>query len=213
MLRFRHVTSSEAETTAWGHALARVLRPGDVVRLDADLGAGKTTLVRAVASGLGADPRLVSSPTYVIANEYPIPSGRLVHVDAYRLSADDEIDSIGLDQADESITIVEWARRIALPDPGAHIEIEITGETERAFDVALPNEWRARDAVEDLHADVVRCPSTNLVVAPGDPWYPFASERARMADLHGWMSGSYRVARPLGPDDDPGSLASAPDAP
>lgn len=204
MLTWRVETESPEQTSEWGRLLAAVLRPGDLIRLDGPMGAGKTTLVRAVATALGADPRLIASPTYVIAHEYPITSGLLVHIDAYRVGASDELDSIGLDDLDKAITIVEWADRIedGLPADGASIVIDVTGETGRAFTPSLPDSWRVRPGLERLGTDVVRCPKTDLVVAPGDPWYPFATERARMADLHGWMSESYRVERPLGPEDD-----------
>jgi tRNA threonylcarbamoyladenosine biosynthesis protein TsaE len=86
------VTSSEDETVALGEALSRQLRPGDVVTLDGPLGAGKTRFVRGMAIGLGHDPAQVSSPTFVVAHEYATPGARaiLIHVDAYRLSGDDD---------------------------------------------------------------------------------------------------------------------------
>ena len=203
MLSWRVQTESPEQTAEWGRALARVLRPGDLICLDAPMGAGKTTLVRAIATELGADPKAIASPTYVIAHEYPIHAGLLVHIDAYRVGAPDELESLGLDALGQAITIVEWPDRLAgrLPD-GASIVIDVIGETERAFTPSLPDTWRTRGGLEHLGADVVRCPRTDLAVAPGDPWYPFATERARMADLHGWMSESYRVERPLGPEDD-----------
>lgn len=205
MLCIEHETRNEHETAEWGRALARALRPGDVVRLDGPLGAGKTTLVRSVAVALGADPALVSSPTFVIANEYPLPEGRhLVHVDAYRLAGADDLDAIGWDRmAPHAMVVVEWAERLgeALPADAAQITIDVLGEDDRRLELEAPDEWRSRRDVEHLGAGVVRCPTTGIAVAPGDPHYPFASERARMADLHGWMSESYRVERPIAPDD------------
>src|SRR6185436_10389192 len=63
----------EDYTLALGRGLASLLRPGDVIALHGELGAGKTTLVRAIAQGLRIDPRLVSSPTFVLVNQYPVP--------------------------------------------------------------------------------------------------------------------------------------------
>lgn len=168
------------------------------------MGAGKTTFVRAVATALGADPGIVASPTYVIAHEYPIRAGLMVHVDAYRVAAADELESIGLDALDNAITVVEWAERIVehLPEHAASIRIDVTGASERELALALPEAWRARGGLEHLAEEIVRCPKTDLAVTPDDRWYPFATERARMADLHGWMSESYRVERPMGPEDD-----------
>ena len=115
MLRF--LTGSEAQTIELGEALGHVLRAGDIVMLDGELGAGKTRLVRGIARGVGVDESLVASPTYVIAHEYPPTrplAPALVHVDAYRLSGPDELESIGwdrlLDQA--RVVVVEWAGRI-----------------------------------------------------------------------------------------------------
>lgn len=204
MLTWRIQTESPERTNAWGGKLAGVLRPGDVVRLDGPMGAGKTTLVRAIATTLGADPRLVASPTYVIAHEYPIRDGLLVHIDAYRLGEPDEVDSLGLDALDRAITIVEWPDRLdaQLPADSATIHIDVTGESSRAFMPSVPDGWRARPGLEHLGGDIMRCPKTNLAVAPSDASYPFATERDRMADLHHWMTESYRVERPLGPEDD-----------
>lgn len=98
-----------------GVCLGQMLRAGDVVLLDGELGAGKTTLTRGIAEGLGvAEP--VTSPTFVIAREHP-PTGTspgLVHVDAYRLSGADEVDDLDLTPAmATSVTVVEWARGVA----------------------------------------------------------------------------------------------------
>ncbi|VAX42296.1 tRNA threonylcarbamoyladenosine biosynthesis protein TsaE, partial [hydrothermal vent metagenome] len=88
-------SNSLAETDALGCALAGILQPGDTLALLGDLGTGKTTLVRAIATARGIDPALVSSPTFVIVNEYPSPRQTdppLVHVDAYRLTSADDLD-------------------------------------------------------------------------------------------------------------------------
>lgn len=204
MLQFRVETADPDQTAEWGRLLAGVLRPGDLIRLDGPLGAGKTTLVRAIAEGLGADPRDVSSPTFVLANEYRLPpANHLVHIDAYRIGTDD-LDTLGWDRfAPDDLIIIEWAERIAdaLPADAPHLAIEVSGEHARAIDVTLPDTWRARPDLERLGADLLRCPKTDLVVSPADPFYPFASERARMADLHTWITGGYRLERPIEPDD------------
>ncbi|MGP1346052.1 MAG: tRNA (adenosine(37)-N6)-threonylcarbamoyltransferase complex ATPase subunit type 1 TsaE [Phycisphaerales bacterium] len=123
--------ASEAETERLGAAIAASLHPGDTVGLDGPLGAGKTRLVRAIAIALGAEPALVHSPTYVLANEYPLERQpahhrapdllRLIHVDAYRLTEDDDlagiIDLTTIDQrahADpDACVLIEWSDRIA----------------------------------------------------------------------------------------------------
>ncbi len=90
-----------------GARLAGLLRPGDLVQLDGELGAGKTTLTRGLGAALGArEP--ITSPTFVLAREHPTASGvTLVHVDAYRLGSAAELDDLDLDW-DGAIVVVEW---------------------------------------------------------------------------------------------------------
>jgi tRNA threonylcarbamoyladenosine biosynthesis protein TsaE len=93
---------------ALGRDLAAELRAGDLVVLTGDLGAGKTTLVQGMAAGLGA-PGPVLSPTFVIARVYRGGRLPLVHVDAYRLGSQVEVDDLDLDaDVAESNTVVEW---------------------------------------------------------------------------------------------------------
>ena len=87
-----------------------MLRPGDLVVLTGDLGAGKTTLTRGIGAG-SRGARCVTSPTFVIARVHPSESGgpALVHVDAYRLGDLAEVDDLDLDASlDDSVTVVEW---------------------------------------------------------------------------------------------------------
>lgn len=93
-----------------GERLARLLRRGDLVVLDGDLGAGKTTLTQGIGRGLGVRGE-VTSPTFVIARVHPSTVGgpALVHVDAYRLGSVLEFDDLDLDASlDDSVTVVEW---------------------------------------------------------------------------------------------------------
>jgi tRNA threonylcarbamoyladenosine biosynthesis protein TsaE len=104
------------ETLAFGRALGRSLRPGDLILLSGPLGAGKTTLTRGIAEGLGVGGR-VSSPTFVLARVHPAgPAGvPLVHVDAYRLGGDlSELDDLDLDtDLERSAVVVEWGEGTA----------------------------------------------------------------------------------------------------
>ncbi len=108
------LSSSEAETDRLAEAFARLLGPGDVVALEGTLGAGKTRLVRGLAAALHADLSFVSSPTFGLVQHYEgdLP---LVHIDAYRLSGDDEFDRMGGPELfdAESVTLIEWSERIA----------------------------------------------------------------------------------------------------
>jgi tRNA threonylcarbamoyladenosine biosynthesis protein TsaE len=126
-----------AATTAFGHRLAALLFPGAVVALVGPLGAGKTHLVRAVAEGLGIrDARAVSSPTFVLIQEYDarLP---IYHFDAYRLRAAGDFADLGVHEYFEGngVCFVEWADRVevCLPAEYLRITIAITGETSRRF--------------------------------------------------------------------------------
>jgi tRNA threonylcarbamoyladenosine biosynthesis protein TsaE len=123
-----------AATTAFGRRLAAVLEPGVVVALVGPLGAGKTHLVRAVAEGMGADPAHVSSPTFVLIQEYP---GRVpvYHFDAYRLPSPDAFADLGVEEYfhGDGVCLVEWADKVAETLPADHlkVELEVLGETRR----------------------------------------------------------------------------------
>ena len=113
---------------ALGAALASVLRPGDVVVLSGELGAGKTTLTQGLGAGLGVRGD-VTSPTFVIARVHPsLADGpALVHVDAYRLGGVAELDDLDLDTSlDDAVTVVEWGEGIAegLADDRLEVRIE-----------------------------------------------------------------------------------------
>ena len=111
-----------------GRRLAGLLRPGDLVVLTGDLGAGKTTLVQGVGEGLGVRGP-VTSPTFVIARVHPSTVGGppLVHVDAYRLGGFDEVDDLDLDATlEESVTVVEWGEGLVegLADDRLEVRLE-----------------------------------------------------------------------------------------
>ena len=99
--------ADSGEMEALGARLAPLLRAGDLVLLNGELGAGKTTLTRGVGAALGARGA-VTSPTFVLAREHPTASGvPLIHVDAYRLATGRELDDLDLDY-EHGIVVVEW---------------------------------------------------------------------------------------------------------
>ncbi|MET9799337.1 tRNA (adenosine(37)-N6)-threonylcarbamoyltransferase complex ATPase subunit type 1 TsaE [Streptomyces sp. NPDC006368] len=107
----RFTLHTPEETQELGRALAKLLRPGDLVMLNGELGAGKTTLTRGLGEGLGVRGA-VTSPTFVIARVHPSLVGgpALVHVDAYRLGGGlDEMEDLDLDVSlPDSVVVVEW---------------------------------------------------------------------------------------------------------
>lgn len=111
-----------------GRRLAALLRPGDLVVLVGQLGAGKTTLVQGIGEGLGVRGP-VTSPTFVIAREHPaVGAGPgLVHVDAYRLGSRAEVDDLDLDaDVASSVTAVEWGGGLVEELAPSHLRVEIT---------------------------------------------------------------------------------------
>lgn len=131
--------NSEDETQFLGQALASVVRPGVVIGLVGELGAGKTRLVRAISEFLGADPLAVSSPTYVLIHEY---DGRMpiYHFDAYRLQSRDDFLALGVEEYfdGEGVCLIEWADRVAddLPRRSWWIRISRDGDARR-FELTL----------------------------------------------------------------------------
>jgi tRNA threonylcarbamoyladenosine biosynthesis protein TsaE len=122
-------------TEALGRRLGGLLFPGAVVALAGPLGAGKTYLVRAVAEGARVDnPRLVSSPTFVLIQEYPGPLP-VYHFDAYRLKSDAEFLELGAHEYfdGDGVCLIEWADRVerALPPARLTVRLDVTGEDTR----------------------------------------------------------------------------------
>ena len=99
-------------TARFGAELATSLKPGDIVSLEGDLGAGKTALARAVIRALADDPALeVPSPTFALVQPYDTHRGPVLHADLYRLAHASDVDELGLLDDPETIVLVEWAER------------------------------------------------------------------------------------------------------
>jgi len=121
--------ADEAATLLAGDDIAAALRPGDVVALHGDLGAGKTTLARAIVRAVAGDRAIeVPSPTFTLVQAY---EGRfpVSHFDLYRLSSPDELDELGFDEAGEGgVALVEWPERAGSRLPAAAIHVRLTEE-------------------------------------------------------------------------------------
>lgn len=129
-------SDSQAATQRIGAAIGRVVNAGQVIALRGELGAGKTTLVQGIAAGMGVEAR-VTSPTFILVNEYTATEGRrLVHIDAYRLAEDDTLaDAATFGLADllveagmdgVNVVAIEWAERVATLLPADILTIAIT---------------------------------------------------------------------------------------
>lgn len=133
----RFHTSSEEETIALGARLAGTLPCQCVVLLIGDLGAGKTTLAKGIASGFGIAPDEVSSPTFTLIHEY---SDRLYHADLYRLDDARAVERLGLDElfARDAVVLIEWGERFPALMPEDRIEIRLTrtGDDDREIEVS-----------------------------------------------------------------------------
>jgi tRNA threonylcarbamoyladenosine biosynthesis protein TsaE len=131
MDQFEIMTNTPEETGEFAERLARYLEAGDVITLEGDLGAGKTTFTKGLAKGLGVK-KTVNSPTFTIIKEY---KGRMpfYHMDVYRL--DDSFEDLGFDEyfEGEGVTVVEWAHLIEdqLPQELLSLSIYREGDTTR----------------------------------------------------------------------------------
>lgn len=122
------VTHNAEETVAWGRKLGGLVRNGDFIALNGDLGTGKTCFVRGVAAGLSVDAATpVTSPTFTLLHVY---SGRLplYHFDLYRLAGDDAVTELGFDEYfyGNGVCLVEWADRLTGEFPTESLTITIS---------------------------------------------------------------------------------------
>ncbi len=124
---FKFKSDAPARTAELARRLAGVLRPGTVICLDGDLGAGKTLFVQNLAASLGVQGE-VTSPTFNLMNLYEDGRLPLVHFDLYRLEQEYELDEIGFyDYAEnpEGLVLIEWAEKFPECLPEDHIALEI----------------------------------------------------------------------------------------
>jgi tRNA threonylcarbamoyladenosine biosynthesis protein TsaE len=132
---------SETATDHLGASIAAKVRPGTIIGLCGQLGAGKTRLVRAIATALGVDPDDISSPTYVLIHEY---DGRLpiYHFDAYRLPHPHAFDELGAMEylEGDGVCLIEWADRVAdrLPSDAWWITLTPTCPNTRRVELRVP---------------------------------------------------------------------------
>lgn len=140
-------TRSADETRLLGETLGRLLRPGDVLALSGELGAGKTMLVQGLARGLGCDPSVpVTSPTFVLMHEYPGPVP-LFHFDFYRLAREEDVVGLAADEyfEGEGVSAVEWSEKFpAWFGDALWVRLARVTEDERRVEVSAGPKWDDR---------------------------------------------------------------------
>jgi tRNA threonylcarbamoyladenosine biosynthesis protein TsaE len=144
---------TEADTLALGERIGTRNEPGDLILLSGQLGAGKTVLVRGIAAGMGIDPTLVRSPTFVLHHIYRAGAKVLHHIDLYRLGPNADIRLLDIDEMLESggVVVVEWGEHAGRGhDAPASISIDIDADGSRLISPPsgapsrLTDAWNAR---------------------------------------------------------------------
>lgn len=143
--RFVTIESGSAqETIELGSRIGSALQGGDIVALYGDLGAGKTTITRGIAIGLGCErPSDVNSPTFVLMQHYTCARVVINHIDAYRLESGRDLIEVGVDDlfAPSRVTLIEWPERAPdlLAGPHFELRLESRGGDRREIRVAISN--------------------------------------------------------------------------
>jgi tRNA threonylcarbamoyladenosine biosynthesis protein TsaE len=140
------ILPDEAATARLGAAIARVLKPGKAVCLSGPLGAGKSTLARALIRALTAPDEDVPSPTFTLVQFYEGAALKVAHFDLYRLTSAQEAYEIGLDEAlEDGAAVIEWPERLegALPADRLDVEISLDGAGRRAR-LTFHGAWEGR---------------------------------------------------------------------
>lgn len=150
-------THSESETVDLGRAIGAVIDEGTVVGLTGTLGAGKTKLTQGLAYGLGVAEDTVTSPTFTICVPH---QGRvpMLHLDAYRINSDEEVDELGLDEVVENgvVLMIEWVERIAHLIPPVDLQIDVQQIEEQTRQWKLTGKSaKGKQLVEDIQTKIV----------------------------------------------------------
>jgi tRNA threonylcarbamoyladenosine biosynthesis protein TsaE len=147
--------ANEVDTDNFAQKLAKQVKPGDIICLEGNLGAGKTTFTKYFAKALGID-QAIKSPTYTIIREYEDNDIPLYHMDAYRLE-ETGTDGVGLDDYinGDGVTIIEWPQFVAedLPKDFIWLTLSATSETSRSVAITFEGP-RGQDLYDHLLADL-----------------------------------------------------------
>ncbi len=139
--------TSPDHTTLLAEKIGLLLRPGDVLLLEGDIGAGKTHFARSLIQSLLTTQEDVPSPTFTLVQVYETRIGEIWHADLYRLTAPDEVVELGLTDAfEEAVCLVEWPDRLASLRPDSALELKFSlarAEESRHLEVSATDaRWR-----------------------------------------------------------------------
>jgi tRNA threonylcarbamoyladenosine biosynthesis protein TsaE len=143
------ILRDEEATAAFGAALARAARDGDVITLSGPLGVGKTALARGFITALGYDGE-VPSPSFAIVQPYDDLNPKVWHVDLYRIEEPAELEELGLDAAADAVLLVEWPERADAGRFGEALglSLEFGQDGERILTAKVPPSWEDRWPVQ-----------------------------------------------------------------
>ena len=129
------LSRTPVSTKRLGAQLAQMLQPHDVIALVGQIGAGKTTFVQGIATGLGVPQENVTSPSFVLIKEYHGGRMPIFHADLFRLEGADEAMSMGLEECYQmpGVTVIEWANQVpsVMPEEFLEVQFEVVNRTTR----------------------------------------------------------------------------------
>lgn len=151
-----HKVKSVDETYALAKKVADTLDGGEVLLLDGDLGAGKTTFTKGLAKALGVKEE-VTSPTFTILNVYEDGRLKLNHLDMYRVESSDELAELGIEECfdEDAVTVIEWNKFEHFDGKVIRISVKTLGETKREYDIVLQQDENGK-TISDVDAETVK---------------------------------------------------------
>ncbi|HNX82042.1 MAG TPA: tRNA (adenosine(37)-N6)-threonylcarbamoyltransferase complex ATPase subunit type 1 TsaE [Candidatus Omnitrophota bacterium] len=148
------ISKSACDTLKFGKSMARSLGPGDIVCLVGQLGAGKSVLARGIVKGLGVRQERVTSPTFVLVNQYAGTHFPVNHFDLYRLLDSNDIAHLGYEEYfyGEGVSVIEWADRLGKLMPSDYVKVHIAIQSENTRSIIISASGkRSRAVVEHIH--------------------------------------------------------------
>lgn len=151
-----HKVKSVDETYALAKKVADTLDGGEVLLLDGDLGAGKTTFTKGLAKALGVKEE-VTSPTFTILNVYEDGRLKLNHLDMYRVESSDELAELGIEECfdEDAVTVIEWNKFEHFDGKVIKISVKTLGETKREYDIVLQQDENGK-TISGVDAETVK---------------------------------------------------------